>query len=41
MQENKELDCEVFIDSIRNISLFSNQTTDILFDNDMLYIACS
>ena len=41
MQEDKELDCRVFIDSIRNISLFSNQSTDILFDNDALYIVCS
>ncbi len=30
---------EVFIDSIRNVGIISNKTTDILFDNDALYLA--
>ena len=30
---------EIFIDSIRNVDIISNQTTGILFDNDALYLA--
>ena len=30
---------ELFVDSIRNISMISNQTTDILFDGEALYLA--
>ena len=30
---------EVFVESIRNVSMISNQTTDILFDGEALYLA--
>lgn len=29
---------EVFVDSIRNVALISNQTTDVLFDGEALYL---
>ena len=35
----EKIGSEVFIDSIRNVGVISNQTTDILFDNDTLYLA--
>ncbi len=30
---------EVFVDSIRNVAVISNQTTDVLFDGEALYLA--
>lgn len=35
----KNTDCDVFVDSIENISLISNQMTDVLFDRKTLYLA--
>ena len=35
----EKIGSEVFVDSIRNVGVISNQTTDILFDNDTLYLA--
>ena len=34
-----KIDSDVFIDSIRNVNMISNQTTDILFDGEALYLA--
>ena len=36
---NETIGSEIFIDSIRNVSIISNQTTDILFDGEALYLA--
>lgn len=36
---NAETDGEIFIDSIRNVGIISNHTTDMLFDGDALYLA--
>lgn len=35
----EKIDSDVFIDSIRNVNMISNQTTDILFDGEALYLA--
>lgn len=35
----EKIGSEIFIDSIRNVDIISNQTTGILFDNDALYLA--
>ena len=36
---DEEIGCEAFVDGIRNISAISNQTTNILFDGETLYLA--
>ena len=36
---NAEAVSEVFVDSIRNVGLISNHTTEILFDEDIVYLA--
>ena len=35
----EKIGSEVFVDSIRNVALISNQTTDVLFDGEALYLA--
>ena len=35
----KIIGSEVFVDSIRNVAVISNQTTDVLFDGETLYLA--
>jgi len=35
----EKIGSEVFVDSIRNVSMISNQTTDVLFDGEALYLA--
>ena len=35
----EKIGSEIFIDSIRNVEIISNQTKDILFDGDALYLA--
>ena len=34
----EKIGSEVFVDSIRNVAMISNQTTDILFDGEALYL---
>ena len=34
----EKIGSEVFVDSIRNVALISNQTTDVLFDGEALYL---
>lgn len=34
-----DIGCELFVDSIQNVARISNQTTDILFDGNNLYLA--
>ncbi len=36
---DNEIGCEQFIDSIHNVAVISNHTTEILVDNDALYLA--
>lgn len=36
---SEKIGSEPFVDSIKNISMISNQTTDLLFDGEALYIA--
>lgn len=36
---DEKIGSEIFIDSIKNVGVISNQTTDILFDGDALYLA--
>ena len=35
----EKIGSEVFVDSIRNVAVISNQTTDVLFDGEALYLA--
>ena len=35
----EQIGSEVFVDSIRNVAVISNQTTDVLFDGEALYLA--
>ena len=35
----EKIGSEVFEDSIRNVAVISNQTTDVLFDGEALYLA--
>ena len=34
----EEIGSEAFVDSIRNVAMISNQTTDVLFDGEALYL---
>lgn len=37
----EKIGCEIFIDSIKNVGIISNQTKDILFDEDAMYLAAA
>ena len=34
----EKIGSEAFVDSIRNVAAISNQTTDVLFDGEALYL---
>ena len=37
--DEEKIGSEVFVDSIRNVAVISNQVTDVLFDGEALYLA--
>ena len=39
LSTEEKVGCEVFVDSIRSVSAISNQTKDVLFDGEALYLA--